>query len=391
MNSNTHSTLAVNDEASWRKDYIFMQKFLAPITSIHSVECAIYPMQPRCQSCYKAETDIKTPNALIPCPRCYGVAMCRSCLGGGDDDDVTCTWKQFHPDEADAEDSIECDHYLNILLALGMTIDKGQPLALASQHNCPTLFQPQNWHEYLQKKSRDFSLSMVFAITPVLHFVTENLSFPLTIHHALSLDGVDRRQNKTKLTVHCLGAGRTEEVALRAFAEIARMNPLLEKVKIFLIGPGVGYANENNNGRVIPMNDLLSEEEGEECLNTSVATVEIWKSLYHDLERDGKLEEEPDLYVAFNCGFSDSNHTPYWLPTLRSIQRKNIPLIFTGYDAKEVRLDTELVVGDLQMDLVVHPSPNPFRSLRPYPDPAKDGDVPFYYQNSCFAVVVGRT
>ncbi len=82
---------------------------------------------------------------------------------------------------------------------------------------------------------------------------------------------------------------------------------------------------------------------------------------------------------------------PYWLPTLRSIQRKNIPLIFTGFDAKEVRLDTELVVSDLQMDLVVHPSPNPFRSLRPYPDPAKDGDVPFYYQNSCFAVVVGRT
>ena len=401
--------IVVNDKASWKEDNTYMTNRLVSITSIHTVECGMYPMQPRCQKCYKAEADMPKPaskngssnsnspkgsnptppNELIPCPRCYGVAMCRSCLesendGNGKSNDKL-TPKQFH---ANADNSLECDHHLNILLALGMTIDKGKSLVLASQHNCPTLFQPRNWHDYLKKKVLDFSMSSYLPMTPVLHFVTENLSFPLTIHHALFLDGVDRRYDKTKLIVHCIGAGPTEEIASRAFAEIARMNPLLEKVQIMLIGPDISYANENNNGRVLSLNNLLSEEEGEEFLNTSHATIHFWRSLYHDLEH--KLEE-PDLCVAFNCGFSDSYHKPNWLPTLVSIQKRNIPLVFTGYDAGEVREDTKLVVDDLQMDIIVHPSPNPFRSLRPYPDPAKIADVPFYYQNSCFSVVVGTT
>jgi len=165
------------------------------------------------------------------------------------------------------------------------------------------------------------------------------------------------------------------------------MDPVLQEVKIHLIGPQIGYADASNNGRVFPLNDFLSAEEGEELLNTSVATVQSWKGLYHDLEDE---LDEPDLYVAFNCGFSDENHLPYWIPTLHSIRMKNIPLVFTGYDFNEVRMDTQLLAERLQMTSIVHPSPNPFRSLRPCPDPTKTGDSPFYYQNASFSVVVGK-
>jgi hypothetical protein len=372
----------VKDEHSWRRDYNQVQKDFRSVTGIHTALSQIYCMQPRCQRCFKAGA--KMQGDLIPCPRCYGVALCEECLvdeEGGSEKKHKCGIFHSNP--------MECDQYFNVMHTIGMIIDQGGPLALASQHNYHTLFRPKDWGEYMEKKKNDFSVSTMIHMTPVLHLLTDSLSFPMTIHHALSKEGVDRRDDKSRLVVHCVGADVQEEQCLRAFAEIARLDPSLQEYKFVLIGPNVSYSTDTENGRVIPFTRLLSEEEGEECLDTPIGgTIQVWKGLYHSLQ--DKLEEKPDIFVAFNCGITDPSHTPYWWPTLSLIKEKGIPLIITGYTCLEVADDITFLQNEVGMDVLEEATPNPFRSLQPRPDPVKEGNIPFYYQNICYAIATGH-
>ena len=266
-----------------------------------------------------------------------------------------------------------------------MVVEHGQPLMIPSMHNCKTLFQPKDWFEYFEKKRNDFTMSPLIGMAPVVQFITDGLSCILTVHHLLPKLTMDNA-NREKLVLHIVGAASVEQIASKTFPEIARLNPHLKHIEIVLIGPGIDDRGEWGAKDGIDLNSSVYTQEGEELLNTESSVVKCFKGLYHDIFNSSEMTP-PDLIVAFNAGISGPSHYVNWRPTLGLIKEMGVPLIITGFNREEVESDTQ-VLHRLGHSIIVQPTPNPFRGLRPYRDPLPDPDD-FYWANACYVCLKG--
>jgi mitochondrial splicing suppressor protein 51 len=358
-----------HDMESWRtySQYIMSQMQQKTTIQLHSDEVQIVPMQPRCRHCFKAGWD---GTVLVSCPTCHGVALCKECLLNSQTDH-TDPVIAFHGTD---DPHYNCHLHLISLCCLGMIVEQGSPLAIESNNDCKTTLVPKDWLEYFSHKRSDFSPDIppiLMQMAPVMVFLTDGLSIPMTVHSALHehAGGIGEI-----LTVHILGATIVEEMAQSRYLELIRLNPNIRKLEIFLVGPNLVCSAPGRETDLHSCGIVRS--------NTIAKSV-TKKDYYHNLKLD-----KPDVAILVHPGISDPNYTATWKPTLELLAQQEIMTIVTGYTQQEVVDDLEMCQG-WRCNVEVPPSPNPFRGLRPFPDPLRDpGD--FIFTNASYAIIKGK-
>jgi hypothetical protein len=270
-----------------------------------------------------------------------------------------------------------CDEHLLNLCCIGMVVEQGVPLAVSSHTDCDETFVPHDWHGYFDKKRTDFFNSLPVAmmnLAPVVAFITDGLSAPLTIQRALHELPVD---SGAKLVVHVVGASMSDLFGHSRYVELVRLNPQLKELCIVMIGPDL-----------IASDYEWELDPTEHQMRASCKTLFIGRGgVYHEV---APLLEPPSIIICTHAGIHDPSYTSSWRPSIEYIARKcpDIPCIITGYTHDEVVEDIA-IVRNWGMHVQVPPTPNPFRGLRPFADPLREnGD--FHYTNTSYVVVRGR-
>ena len=370
------------DMKSWRKGLDEPNAHFARLFGVHTTASQIYAMQPRCCKCFKAGCNPGVQ--LHTCPRCSGVAICDECVDGikgGDKNSKLKKWQTFH------NSMTNCEEHLQFLCCSGMVVEQGSPLTVSSKSNSRTYFNPKNWFEYFHQKQTHFLPMVLMETAPVVQFITDGLSFPLTVHQLLPILSPSTYQTREKLVLFVVGAASSELLASATFKEFSRLNPNLKHLEVYFIGPN-GRSDDE-----FDLNQTVNTFDGDEQLRTDYIVIKFYKGLFHDFYAESFSQKKmnvpkPDVIVAYNAGLSCPSHTMNWMPSLQLIKVMNIPFIVTGYDWLEVENDTK-VLKKLGFDVVVDPSANPFRGLRPFFDPNREnGD--FYYSNSNYVCVKGN-
>jgi hypothetical protein len=368
----------------------------------HHTNTQIAIMQPRCRKCYRAGIDVKHVN-LSPCPRCSGVALCHDCLREMDVDPEKIARGQFalfHPDATNNNPAKECDQHLLSLCSMGVVIEQGNPLGIPSNSDSTVYWAPKDWKEYFVVKRHDYDVpEYMFHLAPIPGFLSDAHSMMLTIHHVMSLlspseaagSNIEDTLGKvifgepasarTKLIVHVVGAAVDEEKMVGRHVELIRLNPQFESVEIHLIGPDVH----------VPNDELISALQIEKVRSSCIFSVTSHKVLYHNF-MDSDSIDAPTIVFCQHPGMHDGSYRESWRPTIQYMAEhlKDVPIISTGYNQKEVILDSELLHQWGLSDVLVPPTPNPFRGLRPFLDPGRDpADV--IYTNASFAVMRAKS
>ena len=357
---------------------------------MHTNHIQVAMLQPSCHKCLRTgrprrvcqdDDDGDDDGAeLIVCPHCSGVAVCKRCLG---DHQGVMEWSCFHDNEE------ECKKYLISLCCSGMIVENGTLLLVTSDTNIETtIYQPKDWNEYFHKKGADFDvgagmpISVLRKMPPISAFLTDGLTFPLTIQHILGCNNLSILNNTTKdkLCIHVLGAAASEYTYQRSWVELGRINPQLKQIDIVLVGPDL---DEDDEDSINFEKTLLPHEKRLNCCGT----IHKRHGLYHERRNDLPSScPPPDLLVAFHSGITEHTHFVNWYKTLQQIASEDVPFCITGYNHKEVSDDVDRLTTTFGMKVMIPPTANPFRGMRPYLDPAREGSD-FTFGNASYAVV----
>ena len=160
------------------------------------------------------------------------------------------------------------------------------------------------------------------------------------------------------------------------------MNPQLQHIDFAMVGPDWLPKFE----RDFTFEDFLNPSE---TRPTCRGTFHSHRGLYHEVYND--LPPDPDLLIAFNAGISCTTHVMSWRETLHLIGCKKVPFLITGYNHKEVVDDASsmLEYEQMEMRLKIPATGNPFRGMRPFLDPSREGSD-FYYSNASYAVLESK-
>ena len=348
---------------------------------LHSSNLQKIIMQPRCRKCYKAGADPKV--TLICCSRCGGTALCSSCCVSNVGSEAT-NHLQFHPDVEDP--TLECDTYRLAAACIAMIVEEGHPLGMPSDTDSPDYWAPVDWIEYFARKETDFESNvpstLLQGLPPAKCFLADAHSTMLTIQHVLSLvPQVHEIEagSLSRLTIHMVGAGAFETDTVCRYVEMTRLNPSLQELEIVMVGTEPDIADPPT-----PYSSQLALENiRPDCKITITAHV----GLYHELM--AKLPE-PTIIICCHAGMHDCHYTDTWRLTVERIAKRGTLMIVTGWDHMEVVKDLDLMLQwGPNLQVVVPPTPNPFRGLWPFMDPAREtGD--FVKSNASFVVVRGK-
>jgi hypothetical protein len=349
---------------------------------LHSANIQIAIMQPRCRKCFKAGSD---PSVILStCPRCGGVALCKECHDTSKGEPIQSGWtlldtaeasKGFHHDSNDP--TAECDNHLLSVCCLGLVVEQGNPLGLPSNSDEKKYWNPSDWRQYFARKRIDYELPpQFFDMAPVPAFLSDSHSTVLTIQHILSLPElcVDA-PSLTKMVIHICGAGVNDEMMPGRYVEMIRINPALTDLSLHLIGP-----------KVEDIGNLYETVIGQEKVRSScTVSIKNHKGLYHEIFEQ---LEEPTIVFCPQSGMVEPSYTATWRPTIELLSARNIPFVLTGYNHQEVKDDTALL-RKWGANIIIPPKPNPFRGLRPFLDPGREGSD-HIFSNASFVVAKGK-
>uniref|UniRef100_A0A7S4N1K1 MYND-type domain-containing protein n=1 Tax=Odontella aurita TaxID=265563 RepID=A0A7S4N1K1_9STRA len=358
---------------------------------------------PRCRKCLVSGV---ANVELTPCPRCGDVALCKDCLedpapassdrdedngdktrddgdGDGGKGAIPPPHLQFHPDGGEAE----CDGHILCLSCTGMVVEQGSPICVASDTDCDSIFHPTDWADYLKKKRGDFHSvpkDLMMLMAPVIAFITDGLSIPLTILHTLcrpEVIGVQNVASMTRLVVHLVGALAVEEMSVSKYVELIRIMPALEYLRIVTVGPDLELLQSKFPSEGRPLNFA----ENDECPIRDSCDARIVRrpGYYHELNG----LDEVNIVVACHSGLHDERYKDRWMPTLEVLASKGVPCCFTAYNQAEALADAK-VLDNVNVEILVPPTANPFRGLRPFSDPSRDPSD-FIYSNAHYFVFRG--
>jgi MYND finger len=357
----------------------------------HSVDSQIIFAQPRCRKCFQAGTaDASTSpkkNTFTACPKCMGVALCHGCVQTLEQELVgPLTPAQFHHDSANPDE--ECKTHLLSLCCSAMIVEQGNPLGLPSSKDNTDVRKPKDWNEYFSSKRWEYEIpEPMFHMAPVVAFLSEAHSHMLTLHHILGLPDFrmkgETATNLTKLVIHICGAAINDEAMTGRYVEMIRLNPDLVDFQIHLIGPTVEDNSVEHYHRV-----LAYETIRQSCK----VTIQNHRGLYHEvITTEGTYKkgmDEPTIVLCPHAGMDDSSYTATWHPTIEFLVKRGVPIVVTGYTHQEVLDDTKLL-REWGTKILVEPTANPWRGLRPYLDPSREaGD--FIYVNASYVVAKGK-
>jgi len=263
-----------------------------------------------------------------------------------------------------------------------MIVEQGNPLGYPSSTDCAEQWNPQDWRDYFAKTRNDYEIPPeLFQLAPIPCFLSDSHSHMLTLQHVFSLPQVVEvlpPQYSKKLVVHLCGATIDDKYAPGRFVEMIRLNPQLEELQIHAFGPEQYFIDMN---KAVHMEAIRS---------TCHVHLEEHIGLYHDIMRSNAGKNIPDPTVVFlpHPGMHDHAYTDSWRPTIEYLVEKDVLVVVTGCNHKE-GLDDSQLLRDWGATILVEPRPNPFRGLRPLPDPTREhGD--FFYTNASFFVAKGK-
>ena len=112
------------------------------------------------------------------------------------------------------------------------------------------------------------------------------------------------------------------------------------------------------------------------------------KGLYHDAATS-LIDSQATVLFASHAGIADGSYTSSWAPTLKMLAKQDVPFVVTGYNLVEVMSD-KAHIERYGSEVIVEPIANPFRGLRPFPDPSLECGR-FIYSNSHYFVAKGKS
>jgi len=140
------------------------------------------------------------------------------------------------------------------------------------------------------------------------------LTWPLTVYFALSRLGLTRHGVEREVVVHYLGPEK-EVMMLPLFSELAVLCPS-STITIVMVGP-LGIA--------LPPPITFEGAKG------GRVSVSVLKGLYHEAGL-----ETPDLAIAPNAGLAVAGYKDRWPPTLRHVEKRTIPFLFSDYSEQSI-------------------------------------------------------
>mmetsp|Transcript_37402 Transcript_37402/g.78884 ORF Transcript_37402/g.78884 Transcript_37402/m.78884 type:complete len:477 (+) Transcript_37402:53-1483(+) len=356
-------------EAWMRVSKVFTSRVMTSAgVRLHTTDSQLVACQPRCRRCLVA--GLSSEIDLITCPKCHGVALCKDCHKVGD---------AFHG--TDKYGRLECENYQISQACTGMVVEQGSALYIASNTDVRKCFQPKDWVEYFDRNKGDFELpGMLLKMAPVVALIADGLSLPLTILHVLGLPAVLPEKQVSKLDrliVHLVGASAQEAFGIEKYIELVRLIPSLTYLRIVLIGPDLNDVQDS------PLN--IADPGSIKIRRGCNAQLSMRKGLYQNVIKG--LEEPPTLVLASHPGMFDGHYTESWRPTVELLSSQDVPFVVTGYNEQEVLNDRQHL-EEFGARVVVEPTANPFRGLRPMPDPSRECSD-FIFGNSHFLVTRG--
>jgi len=205
---------------------------------------------------------------------------------------------------------------------------------------------------------------------------TEKLSQVCTTLYGMQLLGWKNfiHKKKSELVIHIVGATIYEGKELITWEEIMHLCPNLIKLTVYLIGPQTSQQQAPDALDNCPTCQAMRK----------VVLVASENLTYHEyMETERWIR--PDIIVAFNTGMYDE-YTNLWKESLTRILAREIPCVFTSYNADESQGDNR-VLQELGAKLVTGPNGvlNPFRDMDPKVE--FTGKDTFYHNNfylTCF-------
>ncbi|XP_037085848.1 putative protein MSS51 homolog, mitochondrial [Pollicipes pollicipes] len=230
-------------------------------------------------------------------------------------------------------------------------------------------------------------------VDPVLiAFLTERLSFPLTVLHALQRLPAGRPvQELERLTVHVVGAQMLVEcLGIIKWEYLVHRLPALRAIRLVFVGPELFRGCGRDMAGAV-------EDSGatrcEDCTRRQRDVVhEMRPTTYHAYCR-GPHWTRPDVVVCFNSGIHEfaEREEDTWRESLPFLVRHDdVPLILTAYTRTELDRDLaqlERAVPDLRTRL--EPAKNPYGSTKPVRDMCREDDCDVFFLNQFLAVVQG--
>lgn len=213
-------------------------------------------------------------------------------------------------------------------------------------------------------------------------FLSELLTFPLTALFVLE-SMLPALASAQRLSLHLVGAEEGHEPAMTVVWEyLLHRLPCLTWLHVLLVGPQLTVLEGSHEAVLCRQ----CQEDGRQVV------LESRKSLYHQFMAEATTGP-PDLRLAFNCGFHEwaGATDDTWPPSLALMVADSTPLAFTSYmchEAEQDLLAVQMVAGpELE---VVTAGLNPYHSLRPLRDWARENGQQLYHNNQYLTVVRGR-
>ncbi|PVH76914.1 hypothetical protein DL98DRAFT_574081 [Cadophora sp. DSE1049] len=336
--------------------------------------------QPYCAKCYRSQNQLTNEDKLKLCPTCNIAAYC-SCCTASPSHDHSCPQLTSI---AKAE-LFSIQHYLHTgETSLGMLTEiprsTYRPLSTAA-----------SWYDYFTTIS-DKGPSISGKVSPdlkplngheqasnALIAASDKNTMILTIIAALGVVFPDLA-NKESITLHLIGATAKELDALMLFEEILHLLPSFKSFHCAFIGPQL--PTPVDGGRKMDLDCCPP------CTNAKRGrSVSMFKGPYHEYIKDAVFSP-PDLGVVFHSGHSQEAQEQ-WRPSIEYLMGAGFPTVFTTFNEKEMREETEGLRGNGAM-FVREGERNRWMGLRSLLDPLEEVEASVYNNNQYWYIISGK-
>jgi len=366
-----------------------------------------------CRVCRLAKS-----NAMYDCPECMCVSYC-SALHKNEDSDAHAQFCN------ELKYGMVCDVYESTVSiaapAIASTIDAKFNREKFLKHDMKSFLLDQvGWSRtssLYQKKKKYRDVSDFDTEEMDFRFLSDRLSGPLTIlYGCLSMsnpelaNGVSITESRD-LTVHIVGCNVVEMLGIIKWEYLSHRLPKLENYRVVFVGPELADQGETENGECKDISACNA------CMERNKSLVyEVRPLCYQDYVEKGKAQghyTQPDVVVAFNCGFHEfkaGSDLDTWTSGIKYLVHEvGVPCIFTSYTATEASKDVAFfkralasaaddVIGQnsalngdvTEVNFETIAAKNPYRSHRPVRDFELDNNCDVFYSNQ-YLTVARRT
>ncbi|KAG4442322.1 hypothetical protein IFR05_002173 [Cadophora sp. M221] len=345
------------------------------VNASNSARILLY--QPYCAKCYRSQ--LVNGDKLKLCPVCHIASYCTSCSSTSHNHSCA---KLTSIAEAEF---FAINHYLKTgETSLGMATEiprsTYRPLSTAS-----------SWFDYFNTISDKGLLiaGKVFAdlepihgnehISRTLIAASDKNTMILTIIAALEAILPDLA-NKESITLHIIGATAKELDALMLFEEMLHLLPELRSLHCSFVGPQLPTPTDGV--------ERIELDCCPPCKNARRArSMSMFKGTYYEYAKDAAFEK-PDLGVVFHSGHSQEAQE-LWRPSIEMLVSAGYPTVFTTFNEKEMREETE-GLRKIGAAFLKEGERNKWMGLRPLLDPLEEVELNVFNNNQYWYIISGK-